>query len=197
MLMKLQKIEKVAPQTNREKVTESTLQEKAICPTKPSLNRESSPFKPKPVNASNIQLTLDLNKQIEEKLKKKQAEQYQKKVPDIEGNLGYPPIKNLEKEEIKNHYYQVYKQHQLVWEQQIKEKRELKMEEKKNLEEYRKRLEQEASNQYAKKSSKSMDLTNIWALQSHINKINKREASVDAPEKEEAVFLTSILPSHN
>ena len=156
--------------------------------------------KPKPINPSNIQnlqLTLDLNKQIEEKHKKKQTEQSQKKIPDIEGNLGYPPIKNLEKEDIKNYYYQLYKQHQLVWEQQIKQKKELKMEEKRNLEDYRKRLEQEASNQYAKKPSKSMDLTNIWTLQSHINKINKREASIDAPEKEEAVFLTSILPQQN
>lgn len=189
MIQKLKKIKKIEPQTAR-----------IANNSEPDINTTQVNHKKMPTitkrftNPAIKELTIELERQMNEKISKKLKEIQEKKCkPDIEGTMGYPPLKNIEKQEEKDYYYQVFKKHQEEWEKQIRQKRDQNLKEKLDLLEYRKRIEKEAQPE-VKKASKSIDYTNVWTLQQHINKINKKEANVEAPEKNDALFLTSLIP---
>jgi len=64
-----------------------------------------------------------LSQQIKESESKKQKELFTKKsVPDICGNMGYPPIKDISQKELKEQSLSLYRTHNRMWSTQLRDK---------------------------------------------------------------------------
>jgi len=139
------------------------------------------------------ELTKALDQQIRDKLNKKQKEITEKRsVPDIIGSMGYPPIKNIERQEMKEYNLNLYKQHHVAWDKQQKDKREAQTKEKMEGVEIRKRYESEAEQEKQKKPAANKDYSHVWELQSRIYGITKNPDLEQ--ENPDSLFLTSVTP---